>query len=249
MGWITIPGVWVFVTGLVGLVMVFARTGPDEAASNLSKWIEKTGLHRVATRLRSPSVDRRVFRGAAIAMAMLLFIGGMGVGQWLNAAAPTLPVARPPKKPITFLTNPNFLQHYRPQSPLVLVGIAAKTFTSLRIAVEYTSSTVSRHRTFLGSKENVIAGTSLQFDLIVIDHGTSSSNYLWWGSADRDDPVPTTIVPNQTDERIVGRVVIIGPDDEEQYVPFYLLRLACECAGLDLIKLNIDPNWTREWSE
>jgi hypothetical protein len=62
--------------------MLFGRTGPTEAASNLSKWIEQTGLHRLATLLRSPTVARRVFRVAAAIMAVLLFIGGIGVGKW-----------------------------------------------------------------------------------------------------------------------------------------------------------------------
>jgi hypothetical protein len=82
MGEITISGVWVFITGLVALVMVFGRTGPTEAALNLSKWIEKTGFHRLAAMLRSPTVARRVFRVAAALMVVLVFIGGVGVGRW-----------------------------------------------------------------------------------------------------------------------------------------------------------------------
>jgi hypothetical protein len=82
MGGITISGVWFFITGLVALVMLFGRTGPTEAALNLSKWAEKTGLQRLATMLRSPIVARRVFRIAAALMAVLIFLGGVGVGSW-----------------------------------------------------------------------------------------------------------------------------------------------------------------------
>jgi transcriptional regulator with XRE-family HTH domain len=83
--------IWGCLTGTVGVVMALARTGPDEAVSNLSKWIEKVGLHRLAFRLRSPVTDRRVFRAGLIAMATLLFIGGVGVGMWLNSSGLTAP--------------------------------------------------------------------------------------------------------------------------------------------------------------
>jgi hypothetical protein len=44
---------WLFLTGLVGLVMLFARTGPSEAASNLSKWAELSRLPQAFSWLRT----------------------------------------------------------------------------------------------------------------------------------------------------------------------------------------------------
>ena len=65
-----------------------------------AKWIEKTGFHRLATLLRSPTVARRVFRVAAALMVVLVFIGGVGVGRWWSEnTAPSVvppPVASPP---------------------------------------------------------------------------------------------------------------------------------------------------------
>src|SRR5271170_6055605 len=81
------PFFWILgaLLAIAGLVMALARTPPNDAVSNLSKWIDWVGLHRLATNLRSPSIDRRVFRLGLISMGILLFIGGVGIGMWWTA--------------------------------------------------------------------------------------------------------------------------------------------------------------------
>jgi hypothetical protein len=81
------PFFWILgaLLAIASLVMALARTPPNDAASNLSKWIDWVGLHRLATRLRSPAINRIVFRIGLISMGILLFNGGLGVGMWWTA--------------------------------------------------------------------------------------------------------------------------------------------------------------------
>jgi hypothetical protein len=63
----------------VGLVMLFARTGPDEAVSNLSKWANKLGFHRISAWLRTRRADQLVFHWSLVAMGALIlaWLGGV----------------------------------------------------------------------------------------------------------------------------------------------------------------------------
>ena len=61
LGWLW-GGLWAVATTLVGLVMFAAQIGPDEARSNLSKWVEKAGIHSIPRWLRSRKADRFVLR-------------------------------------------------------------------------------------------------------------------------------------------------------------------------------------------
>jgi hypothetical protein len=67
--------IWGAVVATVGLVMAFARTGPDEAASNLSKWAEKVGLHNAPRWLRSKAADRLVLRWGKVVLVLLALVG------------------------------------------------------------------------------------------------------------------------------------------------------------------------------
>jgi hypothetical protein len=77
--------IWSTVAGTVGLVMAFARTGPDEARSKLAEWAEFLRLNRLAGFLNRYALDSRVLRYGKWAMVGLLFGGGMIFQGWLNA--------------------------------------------------------------------------------------------------------------------------------------------------------------------
>ena len=64
--------------------MAFARTGPDDARSNLSQWLERAGIHRLPTWLRKRRIDILTYRYGMVVMAFLLFIGGIGFDSWVR---------------------------------------------------------------------------------------------------------------------------------------------------------------------
>jgi hypothetical protein len=80
--------IWAALIGTAGLLMAFARTGPDEAVSNLSRWVEYIGFHRIPAWLRARNADRWAYRGGMLAMAILLFVGGMGFDGWIRGPVP-----------------------------------------------------------------------------------------------------------------------------------------------------------------
>jgi hypothetical protein len=76
--------IWIFLTGLIGLIMLFARTGPDDATSNLSKWITWVGIHRIPGWLRSRVADKWALTiGTLLTTTFLLFLG-MSIQRWLS---------------------------------------------------------------------------------------------------------------------------------------------------------------------
>jgi hypothetical protein len=123
--------VWAALTSTVGVVMALARTGPDEAKSNLSKWIEKFGLRWLAARLRSPLIDQRVFRAGLFAMGVLLFIGGLGVGTWW-AAGTAYSLPKSPIFHITELDRWHLTKEIHNNSPMENGRIACSTIVSFR---------------------------------------------------------------------------------------------------------------------
>jgi hypothetical protein len=84
--------VWFVAAPVAGLLMALARTGPHEAISNLSKWAEWAGIHKIPGWLRSPAVDRWVFGIGASVIVILLFLGGLSVNLWFNALSQRRPV-------------------------------------------------------------------------------------------------------------------------------------------------------------
>jgi hypothetical protein len=74
-----------------------ARTGPEEAASNLAKWAELVGVRRVPAWLRDRSIDRLVYRSAGVAMIAFVAIGIVGVVY--NILVRDVPKAQDEPKP------------------------------------------------------------------------------------------------------------------------------------------------------
>jgi hypothetical protein len=100
---LTALAIWAGVTGTLGLLMALARTPPDEAASNLSRWLEWTGLRHIPGWLKDRAADRWVFRYGLGMMGVLLFLGGMLFDNWtrspiiVNPLPPSPPSSRPPQ--------------------------------------------------------------------------------------------------------------------------------------------------------
>ena len=58
MSWLAIAfATWSALTGLVSVIMALARTSPDDAVSNLSKWAKRAGLHDIPQWLRNQRAD------------------------------------------------------------------------------------------------------------------------------------------------------------------------------------------------
>jgi hypothetical protein len=89
---------WIFLTGLIGLIMLFARTGPDDATSNLSKWIVWAGIHRIPGWLRSRVADKWALTIGASLTAIFLVLLGMSIQGWLSPALVAPPATRSPNE-------------------------------------------------------------------------------------------------------------------------------------------------------
>src|SRR5664280_3659155 len=74
---LTVVGALAFAATAVSLVMLFARTGPDEASKNLTHWAMKMGIHRVPDWIRAVAINPWTFRVSATIAAALIFLGGV----------------------------------------------------------------------------------------------------------------------------------------------------------------------------
>jgi hypothetical protein len=78
---------WAFVVSIVpflGLLMALARTGPDEAVSNLSKWAQKAHIHRAPEWLARKNADAFVRTWGTRAIIALVPIGLIAFVIWYN---------------------------------------------------------------------------------------------------------------------------------------------------------------------
>jgi hypothetical protein len=83
------------VISLWGLLMAFARIGPDEAASNLSKWARKAHLHQVPEWLSRKEMDAFVLLWGKRAIILLAPIGIFLFIIWYMFSEPRGYVGRP----------------------------------------------------------------------------------------------------------------------------------------------------------
>ena len=81
-------GLWGALATLASLVMAMARTPPDEARSNLSKWALSFGLRNPPDWLENVSADTIARRWAARTMALLIGIA-IGYGSTTTLWTPT----------------------------------------------------------------------------------------------------------------------------------------------------------------
>ena len=56
-----------------------ARTGPEQAVSNLAQWVTLFGIHRISVWLRDRTIDRIAYLWARVAMILLVVIGILGL--------------------------------------------------------------------------------------------------------------------------------------------------------------------------
>jgi hypothetical protein len=121
--------------------MAFARTGPDEAVSNLSKWLEKAGIHRIPQWLRERSVDRWVLWYGSWVMAGLLFVGGMVFQNWLSK-----PVLNVQSSPITARSQIGTIPQSSMRDPDGIYQLGRQVGTVELPEVDESKSTISFHR-------------------------------------------------------------------------------------------------------
>jgi hypothetical protein len=69
---------WATVSLIVWLIMWAARTGPEQAVSNLAKWATLFGIHPIPAWLRDRTIDMIAYRWAGVAMVGLVAIGILG---------------------------------------------------------------------------------------------------------------------------------------------------------------------------
>jgi hypothetical protein len=85
--------VWAAITATLAVLMAFARTPPEEAALNLSKWLGTARFHQMQRWLQERAIAQWVRRYGRYVMAILLFGGGMLFHSWLFQTRP-LPITR-----------------------------------------------------------------------------------------------------------------------------------------------------------
>jgi hypothetical protein len=82
-----IAWLWSVIAGVVpvlALMMAFARTGPDDAVSNLSKWAGKFGLKRLPEWLLSKDADRWTIRWTRRTILILSILGVTLFAYWMT---------------------------------------------------------------------------------------------------------------------------------------------------------------------
>jgi hypothetical protein len=138
MSWLAIAfATWSALTGLVSVIMALARTSPDDAVSNLSKWAKRAGLHDIPQWLRNQRADEIAYHWAKISLIVLITIGALGGGAYFltPSAPPNIPTVPPSSipladkelhgwlKPAAEQTPPNGCdRHARPEALKVIIG-------------------------------------------------------------------------------------------------------------------------------
>jgi|SRR5580704_10210480 hypothetical protein len=100
--------IWGTLTSTVGVLMAIVRTNPEEIRSNISKYLEWAGIHRIPECLRSRSADNLVYKWLAIAMIVLLFVGA---AIFIYAFWPGTALQTPPMTQV--LTNSRQIIHIK----------------------------------------------------------------------------------------------------------------------------------------
>jgi hypothetical protein len=78
------------VVATIGVLMAFARTGPEEARSTLSEWATFCGAKKVSKWLSDHSLDGRILYYGRPALLALLAVGGVALGYWMQPSSPSV---------------------------------------------------------------------------------------------------------------------------------------------------------------
>jgi hypothetical protein len=94
--------IWGVLAGGSGVVMALARTGPEDAKSNLSRWAEWVGVGRIPSWLLARSVDQAAYRWGKVGLFFLASLGvGFICGLWWDSVAPRSFVITSTSQPAT----------------------------------------------------------------------------------------------------------------------------------------------------
>jgi hypothetical protein len=142
-----------------------------------------------------------------------------------------------PKEHPEFLKNVSFA--WDSQLPLGLSGTFAVTKPKLRIYVDAASFSISmpgtnRFRAEIGSVADAVKGQN--FAMQLIRFAKDDSGRAFWGDPKNNYPVESI---NR------GRIVIIGPEGDEQHIYFELIRGPANQPFLIIREDQID--WMQQW--
>jgi hypothetical protein len=78
------------IVATIGVLMAFARTGPEEPRSTLSEWATFFGAKKVSIWLSDHSLDGRILYYGRRALLVLLAVGGVALGYWMQPSSPNV---------------------------------------------------------------------------------------------------------------------------------------------------------------
>jgi hypothetical protein len=185
----------------------------------ISGWIKKVGPAHLMM---------LVGLGGIIVFAAIA-LGGI-IWQSQDTQAAVLPSKPASQSTTEYLQNATLIVGAdESQMPLALGGTSTITTDRLRVFVDYAhhrSGWMSRVRAPIGEIKDPVKGQYVRVELIYRGTRTNGgTNQLWWGDNANFHPV------NGPDSNPIwpvvatrGRVVIIGPSGDEQYIYFELMR-------------------------
>ena len=71
---LTIAGIIGGIIAFIGMVMAFARTSPDDAKTNLARWMEAIGFHRIPKWLGSFDFEKWASRAGVIITVITAYV-------------------------------------------------------------------------------------------------------------------------------------------------------------------------------
>ena len=191
------------------------------------------------------------WQGAAVMVALLIIVLSPFVEQrrWPFSIPRQL---APPMPPIinSIYLNGEYLRSINPVMDIrnipafTVNAISIDAYNRLSVAVDYQTLARSKTRIPLITLSNV--ANAQQLDIVVVTRMTVAGiqEKLWWGNPLSGNAFPPLFpVAGASMQRIAGDVVIIGPDNGEQHIPFDLLRLPQQDNQPDLIDLTSSDIW------
>lgn len=140
---ITMLAIWAALMSGFAALMAIVRTNPDEIRSNISKYLEWAGIHRIPGWLRSSKADQLVFRWSAIVIVVLLFFGVLGGTIYLITGPKLFVATAPMPAPPTITTSVENIHLSNEQKKQLINSLISLKSTVKSVAINRSSSTTN----------------------------------------------------------------------------------------------------------
>jgi hypothetical protein len=135
--------IWAALMSGFAALMAIVRTNPDEIRSNISKYLEWAGIHRIPDWLRSSRADQLVFRWSAIAIGILLFFGVLSATIYLITSPKPLVAMAPMPAPPTIISSVENIHLSNDQKKQLISSFVSLKSTVTSVAINRSSSTTN----------------------------------------------------------------------------------------------------------